>query len=160
MKAKRKTGEDDGMLHCFECDQICCRTAAIEVEAPKSLRDWSDLLFYLYHDKTQIVIAKNGRSKEWYVEFMTPCKNLVDGRCADYEKRPLVCRDYEMDGCERNTENPFTYLRTPEEFFEYLKAKGKKKILKKISKTHRVPADGPKVKSKPVAKKKAKAGAK
>lgn len=130
----------DDLLHCFNCDQICCRTAAIEVDSPKSLRDYSDMLFYLYHFNTQVVIAKNAGKKEWYVEFMTPCRHLVNGRCDIYEWRPIVCRKFEMETCERNMPQNFTYIKSPEELFAYLKKKGPKKILKKLEKTHLPPA--------------------
>ena len=34
----------------------------------------------------------------------------------------------------------FTYIKSPEEFFAYLKKKGRKSILKKLKKTHLPPA--------------------
>jgi len=131
------------LVHCFDCNQICCRTTVVEVEAPKSTRDYSDLLFYLYHCDTELVIAKNGKKKEWYVEFMSPCKFLVEGRCAIYEHRPLVCREYDMDSCERNRAKSFTYIRSPEEFFDYLEKKGPGKMYRKLRKTHLPPGGYP-----------------
>lgn len=138
-RKERKKGKAE-IEHCFDCNQICCRTAVIEVDPPKTLRDHSDLLFYLYHFDTEVVIAKSGGKKEWYVEFMSPCRNLVDGRCTIYEHRPLVCREYDMTDCEHNNKKRFTYLRSPDEFFKYLKKKGRKGIWKKLKKTHVPPA--------------------
>lgn len=128
---KRKT------VHCFDCDQACCRTAVIEVDAPRSLRDYSDLLFYLHHDDTQVVVAMNGRRREWYVEFLSRCRYLgTDGRCAIYERRPLVCREYDMSYCERNTVHPFAHLRSPEDFYTFLRDQGRARILDRLLHTH------------------------
>lgn len=145
MAAKRKQPDDtDGKLvHCFDCNQICCRTTVVEVEAPRTLRDYSDLLFYLFHFDTEIAVADNDGEIEWYVEFMSPCRFLSDGRCRIYEHRPKVCREYDMDHCEYNLPERFTYLRTPEEFFAYLQLHGPKKILKKLTKSHLPPGGFP-----------------
>ena len=135
MADEKKSGKQE-LVHCFDCNQMCCRTTVIEVDPPRSIRDYSDLLFYLYHFDTEVVVAKNSGKKEWFVEFMSPCRFLTDGRCEIYEKRPLVCREYDMDGCEFNRPKAFTYIRTPDEFFQYLERKGPKRILKKLKKTH------------------------
>lgn len=135
-KKKDKKGKGE-TVHCFDCDQICCRTAVIEVDPPKSFRDYSDFLFYLYHENTQVVVVKSKKKLEWFVEFMTACRHLVDGRCAVYEHRPLVCREYDMDGCERNPKNRFIYLKRPEDYLKFLKKHGKTRFLKKLKKTHR-----------------------
>ncbi len=128
------------VLHCFDCDQVCCRTAVVEVEPPRSLRDYSDLLFYLHHHDTQIVVARNGRKREWYVEFMAACRYIdSEGRCTIYERRPLVCREYDMMYCERNALRPFAYMRTPEEFYDFLRTDGRKRILDKLLATHVLP---------------------
>ena len=40
---------------------------------------------------------------DWYLEVRTPCKHLLpDNRCAIYESRPQLCRDYGLpdDPCE------------------------------------------------------------
>jgi len=142
MGSKGKSpGRGGEYVHCFECNQICCRTTVIEVDPPKTLRDYSDLLFYLYHFDTEIAVADNEGEIEWYVEFMSPCRFLSGGRCMIYEKRPQVCREYDMETCEYNMPERFTYVRSPEEFFEYLEAHGPKRILKKLRKTH-LPAGG------------------
>lgn len=145
MAAKRKPRDNgtDEAVHCFDCNQICCRTTVIEVEVPRTLRDHSDLLFYLFHFDTEIVVADNDGEIEWYVEFMSPCRFLSDGRCLIYEHRPKVCREYDMETCEYNLPERFTYLRTPEEFFEYLEAHGPKKIFKKLKKNHLPPGGYP-----------------
>jgi Fe-S-cluster containining protein len=143
MAAGRKKKSESERITCFECDQICCRTAVIEVDPPKSFRDYSDLLFYLFHFDTEVVIAKNGGKKEWFVEFMTRCRFLVDGRCEIYEQRPLVCREYEMKTCERNRPGRFTYIRSADEFLDYVDRKGPKRIRKKLRKTHQPPEGYP-----------------
>ncbi len=133
--------------HCFECSQVCCRTTVIEVEAPRTLRDHSDLLFYLYHFDTEIAIADNDGQIEWYVEFMSPCRFLSGGRCMIYDHRPKVCREYDMETCEYNLPERFTYIRTPQEFFEHLARHGPKGVLKRLEKTHLPPGGYPTPKS-------------
>ena len=136
------------LIGCFDCNQLCCRTTVIEVDPPRSLRDYSDILFYLYHFDTELVIARNGRSREWFVEFMSPCMHLVDGRCSIYEKRPLVCREYDMEECEYNNQERFLYIKTPEEFYAFLKTDGRTKILAKLKKTH-MPPEGSALRNRP-----------
>ena len=88
------------------------RTAVVEVEAPRLLRQYSDLLFYLYHRDTKIVAIKGAGKIQWYIEFMSGCRHLVDGRCTIYDKRPDVCREYDMRYCERNTRRTVTNIQT------------------------------------------------
>jgi len=137
VNSKKPAKHKHGVVHCFDCDQACCRTAVIEVEAPRSLRDYSDLLFYLYHKDTRIVVATSGRKREWYVEFLARCRHLEsDGRCAVYDRRPLVCREYDMNYCERNTRHPITHLRTPEDFYRFLRDNGRGRVLDRLLRTH------------------------
>ncbi|MGB5726020.1 MAG: YkgJ family cysteine cluster protein, partial [Thiogranum sp.] len=37
----------------------------------------------------------------WYLLAETPCNPILpDGRCAIYDDRPQICRDYSNDYCE------------------------------------------------------------
>jgi len=134
-----------GPVACSDCDQRCCRSVCIEVDPPRSHRDYSDLLFYLYHRDTRIVVAKNARHREWYVEFVSPCRHLVDGRCRIYQKRPPVCREHEMESCERNRPENFLYIESPREFFDFLENDGRTRALEYLRRTHAAP--GPAAKS-------------
>jgi Fe-S-cluster containining protein len=62
------------------------------------------------------------------LEFRTPCKKITkEFKCADYENRPLICKNYpgKNELCERqSTELSYAYLFTNlEEFETYLKAR-------------------------------------
>ena len=135
-KAKEKRQPRDP-IHCFDCDQICCRTVVIEVDPPRSLRDYSDFVFYLHHKDTEVVVIEEGRKREWYVQYHSSCAHLSRGRCMIYDKRPLVCREYDPLHCERNTASQIHYLRSDEELFRYMKALGRTRVLKKLMDTHK-----------------------
>ena len=41
----------------------------------------------------------------WFLLTNSPCTHLLpDGRCGIYEKRPLICREYDNQDCEFNTQ--------------------------------------------------------
>lgn len=47
---------------------------------------------------------------DWYLEVRTRCKNLLpDNKCAVYETRPQICRDYGWPD-EENSEVPCDYF--------------------------------------------------
>jgi Fe-S-cluster containining protein len=139
----RPPKEDPDESRCFDCDQICCRTAVIEVDPPKSLRDHSDFLFYLYHFDTRIAIAGNPGREQWFVEFMSPCRHLVDGRCAIYERRPIVCREYDSRTCERSRPERFEYISTPEEYMGYIEKRAPARLIAKLKDSHLPPGARP-----------------
>lgn len=106
------------------------------------MRDWADLLFYLYHFDTELAIAQNGRRREWFVQLVSPCRFIDgDGRCTIYEWRPDVCREYEVDTCERSRADRFTYIRSPQELLEYLEASGRRRMLRQLKAAY-VPPGG------------------
>ncbi|MHC4712737.1 MAG: YkgJ family cysteine cluster protein [Planctomycetota bacterium] len=142
-KSKRsRAGRKDRLIACDKCDQICCRTTAIEVEGPRSFRDWEDFLFYLHHFDTEMVIVDDAGRREWYLQLMSPCRFLdARGRCTMYEHRPETCREYDERICERNRSEQFTYIRSPAELLKYLEKKGPARVLKRL-KENRVPPGG------------------
>jgi Fe-S-cluster containining protein len=135
---KRGARASGALVHCFECDQSCCRTSVVEIDAPRSLREYSDVLFYLYHRDTRIVAVKSSRNTQWYVEFDAPCRNLKDGLCVIYSARPSVCRDYDMRHCERNTRRRITTITTPKELCDYLRENKRTRMADKLAETHAV----------------------
>ncbi|HEX9637447.1 MAG TPA: YkgJ family cysteine cluster protein [Acidobacteriota bacterium] len=83
---------------CHECG-LCCRYVAIEIDPPRSKRDVSDILWHLYHRDVSAFISHEG---DWYLQYTTPCEHLQPGgACAIYQERPAVCREYQVDECER-----------------------------------------------------------
>lgn len=79
-------------LPCAQCGALCCRYMAIEVDPPETAEDDDDVRWYLLHRNVRVLIDREG---DWLVAFDTPCAKLgPDGRCQDYENRPLLCRSY------------------------------------------------------------------
>ena len=141
-KPSHKSNGGDKLIDCSQCDQVCCRTTAVEVDAPRSMRDWVDLLFYLHHFDTEVVISQNGRRREWYFQLVSPCRFLdANGRCTIYRWRPDICREYEVETCERNEASAFTYIRSPQELLEYLESTGRTRILRHLKSSY-VPPGG------------------
>ncbi len=87
-------------LPCAECNALCCRYMAVEVDTPETEEDYDDVRWYLLHRNVRVLIDREG---DWLVAFDSPCEWLgEDGRCRDYEHRPLLCRSYPhgKDPCE------------------------------------------------------------
>lgn len=79
-------------LPCAQCDGLCCRYMAIQIDSPETATDYDDIRWHLLHRNVRLLIDREG---DWLVAFDTPCSRLgPDGRCQDYENRPLLCRSY------------------------------------------------------------------
>jgi len=107
-------------LECtpFECEAKCCRYVAIVIDTPRSKNDFENIRWFVSHENTYV---SKDRDDDWLLEFATPCKHLKDNLCAIYENRPLICRNYDPDQCERN-DNESIKLRfsSPEEVDRYV----------------------------------------
>jgi Fe-S-cluster containining protein len=58
----------------------------------------STALWLVYHRNVSIYQSHEG---DWFVLLAADCENLLpDGLCGVYENRPLICREYDVDGCE------------------------------------------------------------
>ena len=117
---KKKKAEK---LSCDGCSD-CCLYVAVEIDKPTCKGDYSHLFWHLHHENVAIYI---GHDRSWNLEFMTRCKNLSpDGRCLNYEDRPLICSSYSLDNC--TTHSPGKYYRhrfsTADELKMYLRRKG------------------------------------
>jgi Fe-S-cluster containining protein len=73
------------MSLCDECNGACCRVVTIRVgEVTADQAAWA---------------AMRGRMSGGTWEVRATCENLtVEGRCAIYDRRPEVCREYESGG--------------------------------------------------------------
>ena len=65
---------------CTECGK-CCTYVSVEINAPNSVSNATDMLWYLYHENISLYRDGDG---EWSVVFETRCRNL--------EARPAVRR--------------------------------------------------------------------
>ena len=103
---------------CKDCDAHCCRHVATHIGKPKSKRDYDHIRWYLLHENVWVSIDHNG---DWLLEFRTPCKNIRDNQCADYQNRPVICKEYPATDelCERQSdEKSYRYLFTSVSDFE------------------------------------------
>jgi Fe-S-cluster containining protein len=113
---------------CTECGK-CCTYVSVGINAPNSVSNATDMLWYLYHENISLYRDGDG---EWSVVFETRCRNLgPDLLCGVYEDRPLICRDFDNTTCEVNDPEGGLEIRTPEEFVDYLRAR-RPKLFRKI----------------------------
>ncbi len=91
---------------CHKCDAKCCKYFALPIETPKDREDHDFMRWYLMHEHV-VVWRQDG---EWFLEVRTRCKNLLqDNRCAVYETRPQICREYGWPD-EDNPDVPCDYF--------------------------------------------------
>lgn len=113
--------------YCRECGGGCCRYVALELDRPRSKRDYDHLRWYLRHEKMHVFISPE---RKWFLEFETPCSALgAEGDCLEYETRPRICREHGEDGvteCEYVSEIPPYRERfsSSEELEQYLDRRG------------------------------------
>lgn len=106
------------LVACTECGK-CCTYVSVGINEPSSLRNASDILWYLYHEKVSIYRDGDG---EWSVVFETRCRHLEGSLlCAVYPERPIICRDFDNTTCDVNDPEGGLALATPEEFLAWLK---------------------------------------
>ena len=87
---------------CEGCDH-CCRYIAIEIDRPRTKRDFDNIRWYLLHRNVSVMIDWEG---SWLVQFDTPCEWLKEGKCSHYALRPDMCREYDPAECERYCSTP------------------------------------------------------
>lgn len=101
---------------CLSCG-LCCSYIALEIDGPATLRGATDILWYLYHQGVAIYFDGD----EWMVQIDTRCRNLQDdNRCAIYETRPQICREFDEKSCEVNAEDEGATFYNAREFLSYL----------------------------------------
>jgi hypothetical protein len=119
--AKKKTKKKKKALPCEQCNALCCRYVAVELETPDCRQDYDNIRWYLLHNNVKVF---TNYDDEWYLEFVTDCSKLDDqGRCTGYTNRPQLCRDHGDDDdiqCEF-MDNPYNLLfETAEQFEQWL----------------------------------------
>jgi Fe-S-cluster containining protein len=109
-----------GEVLCQHCPAKCCRYFALPIETPKTRRDFDFLRWYLLHDRAALFTE----DESWYLLVHTVCRHLQpDERCAIYETRPQICREYSTDSCEYEDDWVYErYFETPEQVEEYAEA--------------------------------------
>lgn len=84
---------------CDSCQGKCCRYFILDYQRlDMSIPLFRDTLDWIsrHHDTS---ILKQDLTKRWArIQISNPCTCLDgDGRCKDYEDRPLTCRKYVCD---------------------------------------------------------------
>jgi len=75
----------------------CCTYITQHIDTPRSKADFELLLWQVSHEHIRIYQDEDG----WFLLIDTPCSHLQpDGRCAIYDTRPTICREYSNDYCE------------------------------------------------------------
>jgi hypothetical protein len=109
---------DPPRVACTSCGK-CCTYVSVGINEPKTLRFACDVLWYLYHDG--LAVYRDGEG-EWSVVIETRCRHLgADLLCAVYEKRPVICREFDDTSCEVNAPGGGLTFDRPEAFLHYLR---------------------------------------
>ncbi|MBW2972612.1 YkgJ family cysteine cluster protein [Candidatus Woesearchaeota archaeon] len=112
---------------CMACGAECCRSLAIEIDAPEDLDDFEDLKWYIYHKGLTVYLDTDG---VWNVEIPTKCVHLDrEGKCLIYKDRPPVCREFDVVDCNDGDDRS-VWFKTAEDVDKYvaeLKKQGKLK---------------------------------
>jgi Fe-S-cluster containining protein len=108
---------------CSRCNGLCCRYFALPVDKPKTEADYDDIRWFLAH-KGISVFVEDG---DWYVNVKNKCRHLCDtkNKCRIYEKRPRICRRYNVKDCDL-TEGDYDYklhFTDDKQMEEYIKVK-------------------------------------
>lgn len=109
----------DPSVVCPPCGK-CCRYVSVGIDPPSTVGRVSTAIWLLYHRTVSIYQSHEG---DWFLLLPTECENLrPDGLCGVYENRPLICRDYDVDGCEGTSDESAEKLRfdTAKELVKWL----------------------------------------
>jgi len=93
------TNKRKKFLSCEECEGLCCRYIAVQIDKPTSKNDYDNIRWMLYHENTHICIDHEG---DWVLQVYTPCTQLdpKTRRCKIYNNRPLICKKLRLEECE------------------------------------------------------------
>lgn len=96
-------GTPDPSAVCPPCAR-CCRHVAVGIDPPDTVRRVSTALWFVYHRRISVYQSHDG---DWFLNVPTDCEHLrPDGLCGVYESRPLLCREYDVEGCEGTSVEP------------------------------------------------------
>lgn len=105
---------------CDYCTAKCCRYLALPIDTPTTWKDFDSIRWYLMHEDISVFVEDG----DWYLLIHRECRHLeADNRCAVYEVRPQICRDYHTDDCEYD--DVYTYekiFETDDQIWEYAEA--------------------------------------
>jgi len=126
-KTKRLKKKEVPKDRCATCRPAkCCQYFSLEIDRPRSKKDYDDLLWFLAHEAVSIYIWK----KSWYLMVHNRCLFLdrESNLCAIYDKRPRICREHSVEECEYDSDYEFDeHFKSYQELERWLKKKKKKK---------------------------------
>lgn len=110
----------EGEVTCTDCPAPCCQHVTIEIDKPKSREGWDNIRWFTAH--RHVAVLQEG--KEWLLEFQAPCIFHSEAGCQIYGKRPRICREYNIENCEKNGTDHLRFS-SPEQVKQHLRTKGK-----------------------------------
>jgi len=119
---------------CSQCQSKCCRYFCFEIDKPDSFEEFENLRWFILHEGITIHVDEG----DWFMSVNNKCKWLADdGRCINYENRPMICRGYTTENCDA-TGGDYEYdelFETADQIAEYARKKlGRKKYEKALAK--------------------------
>ena len=118
-EAMEDDDETEEKPDCKNCGG-CCNHIAIELDKPKDIDEYTEIIWYLMHKNIMVGID---HEDDWYIEFKAECKARIDNKCAIYDSRPHICKEYESEECELHGEGSAWKheWHSREDFLDYLK---------------------------------------
>ena len=94
-------GASCSLITCDMCpESFCCTEMSVEIDEPVDLESWDEVRWMVAHRNVSVIQEGDGT---WLTVFKTPCDKLLpNGDCSIYEKRPMICKDYELETCVKN----------------------------------------------------------
>jgi Fe-S-cluster containining protein len=116
-REKKKTKDSSICKSCIPAR--CCMYFSTEIDAPKSAKDFDDILWMLAHRDVEIYTKR----RRWYVMVKTPCRFYESTRgCLIYPSRPRICRAHHPAECEFHEEYDFDlHFHSYEELERYFR---------------------------------------
>jgi len=110
-------------VSCEQCSALCCKYFALPIETPEDKGDYDDIRWYLCHKGITVFVEEG----DWYISIKNKCKHLSekDNRCKIYDKRPRICRGYNVRTCDL-VEGEYDYqlhFESDKQMEEYIKIK-------------------------------------
>jgi len=101
---------------CEACG-LCCTYVALEIDEPETVKEATQVLWYLYHDAISVYVEDD----DWLIQLESRCQHLGDdNRCQIYERRPEICRAYDEKTCEVNAADVGVTFHTARQFLDHL----------------------------------------
>lgn len=118
--------KDPNLKTCKGCPGSCCKYIVIELDTPRSKKDFEEIRWFVTHKNVLVYVEEDGT---WNVEFTTPCEFLgKNNLCTIYEKRPEICKKYDHEECTFHNKHIEKHLfRTLGEIDKFIKKRFSKK---------------------------------